>query len=62
MADARKGNGSKPRSRGLPKDILKRADQADREAIAKMSMAERFELTIALSEFAERNAGAAKRT
>lgn len=62
MAESGEKDASTHRLRGLPDDILKRADQADRQAIAKMSMAERFELTIALSEFAVRNAGAAKRT
>lgn len=61
MAELRKEGGSTRRPGGVPDDILERAARADRLAIAKMSMAERFELTIALSEFAVRNSGAAKR-
>lgn len=58
----REPNHPQRRNHGVPDDILKRAEEADREQIAKMTMAERFELTIALSEFAVRNAGAAKRS
>lgn len=45
----------------LLSDALAKADRADRRTVAAMSMAERFSLTAQLSEFASRNAAAARK-
>jgi hypothetical protein len=42
-------------------DLMRQADAAERKAIAGMTMAERMYLAFELSEFATRNAGAARR-
>ncbi len=57
----RKAGKSKASSRELLADSLRLADRADREAIARMSIADRLTLTLDISEFAVRNAGIAKK-
>ena len=58
--DAEKSSGQTASSRVLLADVMQRADQADRAAIARMSPSERFSLALDLSEFAAEIANAVK--
>lgn len=58
---AESNKNAEPETKRLLADALAKANQADRRAVAAMSMAERLSLTAQLSEFATRNAGAARK-